>query len=234
MILDYVNHITEECLNEQDVKDFNKRVNLFGSIYPIEYIDSLNDLQDKIKLFLQNRKIPQCVFMTERRLCFKCGNALEKNNKFAVNAVLFSAFSGPIGCLNFYILCMKCDTKHYILYCVLPDERRFFYDDVLESVYVSFTKLTVYGKRLFDVLSADIHFKHSSYQSFSQSYNSVFPSNSFTQRKLNDLRLAVTWLYYHVLKFMKEFHMLSQFNAPIIEDLDKMLCNIRLLCSIIL
>ena len=53
-------------------------------------------------------------------------------------------------------------------------EKKYFYNESLKFEFISFSKKTVFETKLFGILSADIMYKHASFKSFVDSYNSIY------------------------------------------------------------
>lgn len=57
----------------------------------------------------------------------------------------------------------------------------------------------MYERRLFEVLSADIMYKRSSFVGFANAYYFVFSHLNKLDRQLNDQRLPESWMFYNLL-----------------------------------
>lgn len=171
-----VNNISGSKLNQNELNLFEAKANLFKDLYPLNLLDR-NTIDIEIQNVLNRYSIPSQIFITDRKTCFKCNHGLIMDRKTGVSAVLFSAFKSSELVYNFMVECTICMTKNYVSYCIVNEkklEKRYFYSNALLAKYISFTKLTIYETGLFRVMSADIMYKHSSYQGFVESYNAVF------------------------------------------------------------
>jgi hypothetical protein len=135
----------------------------------------------------------------------------------------------PEKCLNSGLVCKFCGTQNFTSYFVTKEKKKYFLDDFFEKDFVSFTNRTFYEKNMFEVLSADIVFKHASFKSFCDSINSIF-SNKFNKRgNLIEVRIVESWHYYNFLKYKVEFQneRLSKLEAPFIENIDDSLKQLK-------
>lgn len=225
-----VNAICNSNISMSQLKEFELKCKLYKQLYDLTCFDHIHSIDCKINKYLSQYKIPSRMFITSLENCYLCGLKLDFSNKTAVTAVLFSAFQPPEYCFNFLVECRACNTKHYQSYCtqiVNKREKRFIYKDSLQNQFMSFTKLSIYETRLFELFSADVMYKHTSYQGFVDAYNSVFCANNKVDRQLNDHRFTECWLYFNLLLYIDEFGDLSEFEAPSIEHLDAAIEAIR-------
>jgi len=198
------------------------------NVYASSFFISLNCLETEISNYLLLSNTLNLHFKVSLQSCLICNKTLNsEENSYQTLAVVYFCSNTAQECSNSYVLCKICKIKYYYSYYINNENQRFFYKNFFEQKYVSFTNSTFYEKKVFDMLTSDIMFKHSSMKGFCDSYNSIFSNNNLKRGELERVRLSECWYYYHLLKLVKETKSLKDYSAPFIERLDDELENLR-------
>jgi hypothetical protein len=101
--------------------------------------------------------------------------------------------------------CKKCMNFHYISYAINSGERtRTFFKNADNYKYFHISNETIFEQRLLNSLLSDILFKHSSFRSFSDSYNYQHSLAVKERFLMSPIRLADIFYSYELNKFWSE------------------------------
>lgn len=215
-------------MKTEEIKLFTNKINFHNQLYPIGFIESLNILNEKIDAFIYNNDWAANEFITNLTKCINCKNELNRKTCTTYKeAVVYFISKIPQKCFNRCLTCSACKTQHYQSYYINNLNKKYFYSDILESDFISFTNKTIFERKIFDTLTADIIYKHSTFKGFCGSYNSIYSNDKTLRNHLVEHRLRENWFYYHLLKYQKEHYKLNEFNAPNMEHFDERLKEIR-------
>lgn len=220
------------CLNLElsvdDVKRWIHKIESHKDLYPVQTIMESSIILESVNNFLKQNNIPNSEFITKQAFCMECHKSFgERNTKISYQAIIYFNTFYTQTTINSFIKCKICCTETGYWYYISKDKTRKFVKNFLAYEFISFTNKTIFEKKLFDTLSADIYFKHSSFQGFSGTYNSILVQSINKRDYLQEKRLVESWFYLNYLLFCQEIGQVDKFDAPFIENIDDALSKIR-------
>ena len=214
-------------LSDQQLLLLIDKVKYFKEIYATKFLGTIDQIQTNIDNYLNENKLEICKFETKLKNCIQCNGILDHiDNTVNYKSMLYYASKKPQLCFQSSIKCKICFSNYFHNYYVTSDGKRYFYEQTLESEFISFTIQTVFERKLFEIVTADILFKHCTFKGFSESYNFTY-SNGTLRSDLEEKRLAESWFYFHILKFHHNNQGLAKFNAPFVQNLDNAIKDIK-------
>jgi len=229
IIAQCIQHVTQKVIQNEDLKNFIDKVQFNKSLYPINFIQNLETFDQSLNNFLNSKNYATKEFKTNRTACASCQqefnlNSLSYSHK---TAVVYYTSKPPETVFNTYLKCYHCKTDHYNCYYVNSLNQKFFYPECFNERFISFTNQTVFEKQIFDMFITSLHFQHTSFKSYCDSYNSLFTSKHIQRKELSRKKFTECWFYYNLLLYQHEFNDVTKYIAPIIEKIDTSLQSIR-------
>ena len=221
---------TNKNISYDNFKCFIDKITFHSNLYPNSMFKSLSQydvLSIDLDNYINSHNYASREFEYLLTNCVTCKLALDRTKcGIYQDAIVFYSCKQASRCFNKYIICTHCKTLHFYSYYVTNLNQRYFYNNVFDNEFISFTNQTIYEKKIFTMFLSDLHFKHSSFKAFCNSYNSMFTNHNIN-RNMSRQRLTECFFYFHLLLFKKEIGDLSNFVAPYIENIDLELSNIR-------
>jgi len=219
-----INKFLKTHYDIQDFVNFFGRIQVYKDRLPVDFLTKVEEIDKRLEYIAGSEVINIHPPFSN---CLFCQNQCEKITSYSAKIYFFS--KKPQNCSIVSNTCLSCKIIHFPSYYILNNGFRKFYEDSLSQKFISFSNETVFEILIFKSLTLDILYKHASYSNFSNAYNSLFENQNENSNDRNVLiykRLSECWLYFHLLTFIKELNgKLSDFNAPLIQDLDTELRN---------
>ena len=161
------NYFKIENLEAKDLSFFYKRAKVFDTIFPLQFIESLNKIHSELDLMANN-----CIqsFKAERTNCYCCESLLNERDKKVYPAQLYTFSKPSEPCEIVAISCNNCSAQHFPSYVQLNQNTRRFYGDCTDKRYISFTCETVYEILLLRSMTLDLVHKHATFDNFTRAY----------------------------------------------------------------
>ena len=122
--------------------------------------------------------------------------------------------------------CSKCGASHFLNYAELENNRRPLQIQS-QSRFIAFSTETIFERKIIDMMTGDLLFKHSTFQAFSSAFNYMTNTSSYISsfipegKELVEKRLIEYWFLYKALMFCQEyFGGLEGISLPFLMDLD--------------
>jgi hypothetical protein len=227
-IITLIEKIAKQKLSTEDFVFFTNKIDLnLQKIYPSDFFKNVIYIDREIANSTSNNNIYYSSFKISFDKCYSCKSQLSNENIQTFEAVVYFASSSTQRCNNINYVCKKCKAQHFFSYWINNRNQKFFYDDSHSRDFVSFSTRTIFEVTLLNTLTSDLMFKHTSFSAFSNSHNCNFENQNIERGALCYKRLTESWFYFHLLKYIKEFNNMNDFEVPDINQLDKSLETIR-------
>jgi hypothetical protein len=207
---------------------FIGRINLMKNLYPVDAIESLVSLNESIHTYCINNDLCLYHFKPSINNCLSCKADLTLARKSDTQSMVYFCDNVPVKCLNTSFRCELCNVEYFNSYYVKSNKKRVFSETVLNGKYISFTSQTYFERKIFDVITAELVHKHSTFLGIQNTYNSVF--QNLVNEKRGDIeikRIIECFFYYHLLKFKNEYSNLNDCEFEQIDSIDIELSAIK-------
>ena len=233
-ITNLINCTQKQKFTITEIENLNIRINCYPDIYAKSFFQDMSDFKDKIDSLLTEEHVIH--FETEALNCVFCTGKIN-GKKQSYNAICYFYASPPKKAIINSKSCSSCGAVHFINYAELksPDGiKREAFPNILLNKYISFTHETIFERLVLDSFTADLLYKYSSFQAFTNAYNHLFKckedyitmNDKVNRSCLQEPRLTEAWLFYQYLKTFKEINVNVLCPFPHVKDLNQ---TIRLL-----
>lgn len=213
-----INQFLQKKLTENQIENFVNKMQFCPNFYPKNFFNNQLKLDD---FLAENSSKLMEPTLNE---CLMCKNYTLEPFKTS-NSIVYSLSDGPFETKVSSKKCLKCHSIYYFSFYIDKNGERVFYSDVLKNRYISFTNETIFEIRLLENVTIDIIFKHSSFKSYTNSYNYFNFTKDFRQlngrEKLEKKRLIENWFYYRYLFTFMEIYPFKKIQAFYINLLDE-------------
>ncbi len=215
-------------LNEIELKNFFEKIKFCSKLYPTQFFNEYDKKNQFIEEYITRKKLSIIEFVPIINTCQFCHKSLANSVIYKINdAVHYSASKAVQQCIHSYIKCEFCSCAHFYSYYITKEKVKRFYLDSLKKKVLSFTNRSFFDRKLFDMVIADIHYKHSSFKGFCGAYNAIFSNKLLKRGQLIPHRLRESWFFYHLVKFNLEFNQNMNNYPTRMDHLDKEIAKIR-------
>jgi hypothetical protein len=222
-IVEIIYKFTDKKLTCIELSNFEEKIDLYDGIYPSEFFSELKNFEIKYNDYLHENCLPVVIIQTDSTTCIQCKKVITRQKRY--DSIIYYCSKPSQKCVQISLNC--CDISHFYSYS-RNDKKELskttYNEDALAKEFISFTSMTVFETKIFEMLLADLIFKNSTFIGFTNSFNMV---NTGGHRDLCIKRLIEGFFYYNILKFYTKNDALSQFNAPFVEKLDSAIDVIR-------
>jgi len=224
-----IEFITKKLITNNELQHFIDKIKFNKTHYPLNFIQNLDSVDKSISNYINTNGYATREFKTNRSKCASCQQSFDHETITYTHktAVAYYITRPPETVFNTYLKCTQCQTDHYHSYYINSSKQKFFYPECFNMQFISFTNRTIFEKQIFDIFLANLHFQHTSFKSYCDTYNSLYTSKIIKRNQLSRKKFTECWLYYNLLLYHHEYYDITKFIAPIIEELDKSLKSIR-------
>lgn len=228
--IDSICFLLENLTNKEyvrsDIASFARQFNLLSKQYGFNFFSSINELPEKIDALLNLNGIIKFVSPAEICQFCTCQSLKISNEDNSEKAIVYYASQKPMKALLISKQCRRCGAYHYLSYSEQNQTRKplpaFF-----ENKYLAFSRETIFETKLFDMLTSDLLFKHSTFQGFCSAFNYMSSLASYALQNIPDRmslvehRLIECWFLYKAQKFSNEYFFgLDGLPMPYLSNLD--------------
>ncbi|CAF1017018.1 unnamed protein product [Brachionus calyciflorus] len=224
--------ISSKCLNDQVdlLNSFVQKSYKFDDI--LHFLNNSEHLKDFLpnNFFKKLKSLDEFIckakdlnFTPDIVLCIKCKEPVRPISK-KTEAVVYSLNEGSRNCFLQDKKCIKCNYRYSLSFYYTSDNKRFFYPNVLKEKFISFSNETIVEIKLLFKLTCDIIFNHSSFKSFTNSFNYFHNYDRALINKrqnLEEKRLTETWFYYRFILGKYDFLLEEKIEAFYVNKLDE-------------
>jgi len=224
--LQYVSQIT---ITDEQLKNFIDKIEFNQSLFPTLFVQSIQNNEKNLNNYCNSKCYATREFKTNRSICSSCFCPLNDKSiiKTYKRAVVYYLSSPPEYTFNTSLTCSNCKTEHFSSYYINSNRQKYFYPDSIKVEFISFTHQTIFERKIFELYTAELHNKQCSFKSYCDTYNTIFASQYIKRNFLGRETFTESWFYFNLLLYQNEFHVINEFAAPQLDQLDTAISHIR-------